>query len=201
MLAGSCLVTSTPEFEDPAQTPPFLLADTAIPDPRQILLIENTQSGQIFSAVVRSEDVGEDVQVRLLLDYGWKNVQLGLPYQDLQQGNRVPASTWDQDGRVARVNADFLQSLRMEPGCHRITLMVSHAFDDATGCPVPEVDAEGNRTVDDFSQITWTVVKCGPAGCPTIDPTDTQKVDSFDPSCPPVEVSCRTEGLGTEGDP
>ena len=83
MFCASCLVTSSPEFEDPEQTPPELIAATATPDIRNILEVDESTGRVLLNALVRSEeDAGETIKFRLLLDYGIpNNDQPPKPYQ------------------------------------------------------------------------------------------------------------------------
>ncbi len=165
MPASACLVTSSPTFDDPVRTKPFLDYETATPDPRQILKISDSQVRETFSAQVRSEDVDAKVKVRAFVDYGACNLA-GQPFDSVQFGIDLDAGTFDDTERKAVADV-ILEGL--EEGCHRITLIASHAFDDASGCPVDP---------DDFTQITWNVFVCG-------------NTCEYDPvTCPEVEASC-----------
>lgn len=176
MSASACLVTSSPTFEDPVQTKPFLDFEGAGPDPRQILVLSTDVSTTLFEAQLRSEDAGEPVLVRMLVDYGTCNVT-GKPFQDSQQGLPVDPSTFSDTSRKAQHNATIENELT--PGCHRLTLIATHEFNEATGCPADP---------DDFAQITWTVFVCD-------DNCD------FDPvNCPVIEASC-TDTKACEPEP
>ncbi len=171
MLSASCLITSDPEFSDPERTPPFLLVDRATPDPRSIVVIHPTEPSRTFSAFLRSEDAGDPVAVRLALDYGDAGIQ-GRPFQDSNNQPTVkPGHFTDADPRLVIATCS-VDELFMDEGCHRLSLMVSHRFDDASGCPVDD---------GDYDVVTWTVIRCGATGCPVIDPIA---------GCPPVEKSC-----------
>lgn len=166
MSSSACLVTSSPSFDEPSQTKPFLDFESASPDPRRILTIEpGSQERHSFSALVRSEDLEEDVRVRLLVDYG-KCGSNGSPFAGLLLASPVPASTFDDTGRKAVVDTT-LESL--SEGCHRLTMIATHEFEDPIGCPTDP---------EDFTQITWTVFVCKD-NCAT-DPI----------TCPVVEASC-----------
>jgi hypothetical protein len=165
MPSSACLVTSSPTFDEPTQTKPFLDYETAQPDPRQILVIEpGTTQPQPFSAQVVSEDVDSKVKVRAFVDYGKCNLS-GQPFDGLFFGVDVAASTFDDTQRKAVVDA-VLGGL--EEGCHRITLIATHEFEDKSGCPVD---------LDDFTQITWTVLVSKDSELETL-------------TCPVVEASC-----------
>ncbi len=167
MSASACLVTSSPTFEDPPATKPFLEFETAQPDPRNVLILNENIDLLTFEAFVRSEDVGQKVEVRLLLDYGTCNA-LQQPFLDSFDDADVAAGTFDEKDRLASVR---YATVNLDPGCHRLTLMASHAFDGASGCPVDE---------EDFTQITWTVFRCAGDDCGAFNPA----------SCPPIEASC-----------
>jgi hypothetical protein len=174
MSASACLVTSQPTLEEPVPTKPFLEVEGADPDPRQILVIDTADDAftVTLSANVRSEDAESAVQVRALLDYGTCFLN-GAPFTASFSGNDVGAGSIDDPVRKATVNATF-GAVVLQPGCHRLTLMASHDFDEGTGCP---------SDADDFTQITWTVFRCNSMV--------SGDCDGFDPdTCPPVQASC-----------
>lgn len=177
-VSSSCIATTNPEFEQPVQTPPVILQERVTPDPRSIIVIQNMQQEIIFTGAIRSEDVGEQVEVRLLLDYGTSN-SLGRPYLDSTQGIFVGASTWDDTDRSFDLPL-FLPEFPMAPGCHRFTMMAAHEFKDNV-CPAP----------DDFDTVTWTVIVCDAAGCPDIDGANPEL------SCPSLQTSCSTLSTNT----
>jgi hypothetical protein len=175
MLAASCLVTSTPDFKDRAQTAPNLKASTAVPDPREMLILGATKTSLQFWVELESEDAKQNVEVQLLIDYGVPN-ELGQPYQDAAPGEEVLASSLD-DTTSRPAKATILIKNRIPEGCHTVTMMVTHAFQSGilSGCPAD---------LSDSDQITWTVYRCGdqaPECPPPIDPT----VD-----CPVVTHTC-----------
>jgi len=182
MLSGSCLITTDPEFNDPVQTAPFLVVDQATPDPRKIVVLQQADNGPLtFAGFVRSEDVGDDLEVRLLKDYG-KPGSGGKPYVASSPGITVQPGTWGQGARP--VSATWTDDeLGLAPGCHRLTLMVSHKFAD-NGCP----DDAG-----DYDAITWTVVRCAPEGCLPLDPEIpcllTDEGEAALAACPPADAA------------
>jgi hypothetical protein len=164
MPSSACLVTSSPTFDEPTQTKPFLDYETASPDPREIFVITPGVVEKVpFSATVTSEDVEEDVRVKMLVDYGECGSN-GSPFRDSFGASPVPAATFDDGARKAIIDVTPDQ-LGLDLGCHRLTMIVSHEFDDLVGCPVDP---------DDFTQITWTVLVCDedcefdPATCPEV---------------------------------
>ncbi|MFO0547641.1 MAG: hypothetical protein U0271_04585 [Polyangiaceae bacterium] len=182
MPTASCLITSNPQFEDPPRTAPFFLVDRASPDPRQIIKLEATDAQLELSALFRSEDgqsldsAGnrEGVRVKLLVDYGQKGA-LGHPFRSQTEAPTVAAGSWDDPPREARATWTE-DELHMGPGCHRLTMMISHAFDAGTGCP---------STKGDYDVVTWTVVRCDESGCPEVDLLT---------GCPGITESCVDEG-------
>lgn len=186
MSLPACLVTSSPTFEDPERTPPFLVGPSAQPDIRYIKVVDATAvkpPAVEFSAQVRSEDNGDDVLGRLVLDYG---VPLGgpdYPYQDiLKDLVSVPASTMDDESRVLTA-VWFPRSDVTTAGCHTVTLFTTHEMNFEKGCPVDPTD---------FDSLTWTVLVCTEAPCcdPTL-PPDAGGCPPF--QCPAVDESARCD--------
>jgi hypothetical protein len=174
-----CLVTSTPEFEPASQTAPFLIASSADPDNRRMLEVASDVEPLKFSADVLSEDAGERVQVALLVDYGVPNPLTGHVFQDSESFNQpLPPGTLADGPR--RISASLVPALRMPtPGCHTITMMVTHEFDQVSGCPATKADSD---------QLVWFVYKCADEGCPpTVE------------ACPIADpgVSCPDQAGGT----
>lgn len=178
-LAASCLVTSDAELVDPVRTQPVLLADTAIPDPREILVVESGTEKVSFSALVRSdEDLEQRIQVRILTDYGTPGVA-NEPYLNSRGGTPIPPATSDAEDRIA--TADWFPQQVGLTGCHTVTLMVSHAFDELiSGCPVDRADS---------SHLTWFVFVCA-EGQPCPPPVDDPRIDCPEPTtrCPESTV-------------
>lgn len=172
MTTASCLITSTPDFESPEQTPPFLLSQNATPDPREIIALENPKGSLTFSAFVRSEDGGEPVQTRLLVNYGTASSPK-RPYRFAEIGTTLGPSSMDDRSRVA--SGVFDNASYNLVGCFRFTLMVSHAFDD-NNCPLDLSDSDA---------ITWTAYLCESADncAPPIDP-------DVDCALPPDPTAC-----------
>jgi hypothetical protein len=177
MNTPACLVTSTPEFEDPPQTAPLLLAVNAAPDLREIVIVD--QPAIEFRASVVSEDADVSVKVFLLIDYGVQSLIDERPYLDAEvRIKEVPPGKLADGPRdvVAKLFPDLIFWGVPAAGCHTVTMMVSHSFDPDRGCPV---------NLDDSSQITWQVIRCDESPCEP-DFTD------FDPrqDCPKAQVSC-----------
>jgi hypothetical protein len=169
MLFSACLVTSSPTFEEPVRTKPFLDVEGATPTVSRIFTVTPTTPATVFSAPLRSEDLTERVEARVLLNYG--RCSNGRPFEAFQEDTSVEASTFDDTDRRAEVQTYFDGAFALPPGCHRLTLMASHAFDPGTGCPAD---------LDDFSQVTWVVFSCETEDCGPVDPD----------SCPIADVSC-----------
>lgn len=151
VASPGCLITSAPEFERPKQTPPFLIAADAKPDLRQPIIVTDVgQPAITFDATVLSED-HEPVQVRLLIDYGFTNVR-GQKARRVIPQKQVAAGSLS-DGPRPLSAAWFPSSDPVDRnGCHTVTLMVSHRFDDNdnnTGCPVRRCDS---------SALVWQVL-------------------------------------------
>jgi hypothetical protein len=164
LSATGCLITDTPQFQAAQHTAPFLVASTALPDLRQVLMLDVTQQmSQIFQADVISQDdpagSGGDftmVGANLYIDYGSFNQAPGRPFRYIIQGNTLAAGGTLDETTGRSVSATWFSSYVVSPGCHTATLVVSHVFDAATGCPA---------CADDYSALTWFVVACDTATC------------------------------------
>ena len=182
MLPSACLVTSKPQIEQPRQTAPFLVPASADPDAREFIKLEGDSPLTLFADVV-SEDGDRAVLSALYLDYGRQNPDLpDWPYTLAIQGNTFAAGTLADGPR--RIHQTFIPSIySVEPGCHTLTLVVSHEFEQVTSeryCP---------SSLADSSQITWYLLKCSaPGNCPTID------LASEKQKCPVATVACPPKG-------
>lgn len=172
MILPACLVTSTPSSEERKRTPPFLLAETAIPDPRLFKIINLTETSEVdFSAGVVSEDADATVFGQLVLDYGFKveggegtpyRIGIGLPV------SAEPATLDDPPRTLSKRWA--LHSYPTTLGCHNVALLATHEFDNATGCATDP---------SDFDYLLWTVIVC-----------DSTQGTCCDPAAPPDQGGC-----------
>ncbi len=169
MSTSACLITDPPQFTAPQHTAPFLLQQTANPDPGQVLVVndvdlpsEITFSAQVVSQDDSSPSAGAFYQVEawLYIDYGFTG-QPGRPFL-WAQGGTTSTGSIETAGRLAA--ADWDPTYEPVPfGCHTATLVASHIFDEhglnPTDCPV---------CADDYSTITWTMLRCnsGMTGTP-----------------------------------
>jgi len=175
LFASGCLLTGEPVSYEPTQSPPMIVASALNPDPRSILLVGGDEGLKEFgiTASVVSEDVEEDVKVALYVDYGFTNA-LNQPFRNaLQTFPELPAGTL-ADGPRKLLGVRWVDGLfSIEPGCHRLTLVVTHAFDAASGCP---------KNLNDSSQVTWHFRQCDVGECPAT------LVE-----CPPTDATCPLE--------
>lgn len=173
--SGGCLVTADPGTYEPMQSPPIIVASALNPDPRGILRIggDEGESEIGISASILSEDVDESVKVALYVDYGMTNA-LDQPFRfALQTFPELPSGTM-ADGPRPLVGIRWVDGLiPIQAGCHRLTLVVTHEFDTASGCP---------KNLNDSNQITWHFRQCDVGECP---PT---LVD-----CPATNATCPLE--------
>jgi hypothetical protein len=176
MSSLGCLVTSTPDFTPPTRTRPFLVPSSVDPDARGVLLIDTVEHPKSltsleFSADIVSEDQGTSVQGVLYIDYGL--VMNDKPFRELIQIPDVrPSTLTDPVKRNIRATWHVAGST-IGPGCHTVTMLVTHDLDRVSSCP---------RCRNDSSQITWQVYSCGgtsAAKC-VADFTDCQK---WGPGC------------------
>jgi len=182
MLAASCIITDVPHFDEEEQTAPKLLNPSANPDPREILVIRSEDVSKTFSAQVESaNDLDQVIGVRLYVDYGvpsssgpWQFSYSFAPVAEETTPNepRLATATWTQGPPVVL------------EGCHTFTLMVSHRFDDATGCPEELADSD---------EITWVAFICAPGTT-----CDTSALDPAN-DCP--KPACICPAVADEVDP
>ncbi|MFT3775682.1 MAG: hypothetical protein QM820_60825 [Minicystis sp.] len=204
MTSTGCLISDPPQFRPAKHTRPFLVEATADPDPRAVLAVDSTllgssQSTITFSANVISQDDPVDstsgsafqqVKAWLYLDYGLAQDPL-LPYAFvIPPANELsPGATLDDKSR--RVSATWRPALQpVEPGCHTVTLVVSHKFDDLQ-CPVCD---------DDFSTITWQILRCnrslGDDDCNKLPVAGTGSCEKLTNSCATVRAKLEAADAG-----
>lgn len=162
---GSCLATSVDDFPEPAITPPFLNGSRATPPLSQVLLIDPNLSQTIqFAAFVRSEDAGSELEARLVAD--WPSTNGTLQVTRLSAGSfseeRLLSLTWDPSAPT------LITGKPLDPGCHPITLVVSHQFNLLSNVPA---------RLEDADVLVWWVFLA--------DPANPQSLSQFDvSSCP-----------------
>ncbi len=191
VLAPGCLVTAEPVTYEPEQTPPILVASGLDPDPRDILVFSGDVTGGVtipISASVVSEDAGESVKMAIYLDYGQKNA-LGQPFRfTLSTFAELPPATLIDGARPLTGLLWNSNIYPVEPGCHRLTLVVTHAFDTASGCP---------KDLNDSSQVTWQYRQCavGAGECPPL----LEDCPSTEATCPLDPSAVANTDAGTTG--
>jgi len=114
-MLSSCLVDDPPPFPESKQTPPRLDYHAAQPLLGQFIFAQNGETLD-FSIPVASEDAGDDLIALLFLDYsGGAATRVA--------GIGVTASTLDDTTRKVVLHWPVLG---ISPGCHRLTLRVTH---------------------------------------------------------------------------
>jgi hypothetical protein len=167
------LITDPPQFKAPTHKRPLILEATASPNPATFIrLSEAYPSVRIDVDVVTQDDpegTSSDggvsftrTEAKLYIDYENRPPTYGLPYVLVNPIDAAPPSqTYDQ--KVPwRLSASWvlLYNQINSPGCHTLTLVVSHAFDHWP-CPVCS---------DDYDELTWHLLVCedGDTECNTI---------------------------------
>jgi|HubBroStandDraft_6_1064221.scaffolds.fasta_scaffold274952_2 hypothetical protein len=145
--------------QTPQPTQPFLAS--AVPDPRQVLVVdtqalESSDAPIVFSATVTSFDQ-QPIESRLYIDYGsFSHGPAGPPFVASLPGSTLGAGP--PGATSGTITAEWFPNMvQVDPGCHTATLMVSHQFDDGPGglgCPTCDSDS---------SAITWQVLRCDSA--------------------------------------
>jgi hypothetical protein len=148
----SCLVTSSPDFQKPERTPPFLT--NLSPPPYQIIPLRSLPGLprayplQTITFEVVSEDLqSKPLQAVMLLDFGGFGV--GDEPTRLWGTGNIPAGHINSPPRDP-IKADIqLNSNVASPGCHSATLVVSHEFTDIGATKITPKDEK------DVATATW----------------------------------------------
>ncbi len=190
MSTAACVITSAPQFNAQQHTRPFLDPTTALPDPREVVIVDEVNlmlhpnTPITFSADVISQDDAagstgafQMVDSFLYIDYGIVS-DTGQPFAWAIEGSEINPGTIDQTNRS--VSAPWFPDHEMVGyGCHTATLVASHLFDRGSGpasaCPV---------CGDDYTFITWLVNRCDSTT------TGVNDCDALSTECPAVVSSC-----------
>ncbi len=179
MTSTGCLVTATPDFTPPKPTRPFLIPSSVDPDARGVILIDTvehpkSQTSIQLSADVVSEDQGAIVLGVLYIDYG--HVVGDRPFAELIQiADVAPSTLTDEKARPIPATWNLAASTVL-PGCHTVTMLVTHDLDRVSSCP---------HCRNDSSQITWQVFDCGGTSAAMCHP-DLTTCEKWGPGCPAV---------------
>jgi hypothetical protein len=127
-LLPGCLVDDPPAYTAPQRTAPRIVGTRAVPALDQII---PTNEAEVvpFAVPVISEDAGETVTGKLFLNFADQGFE---PIDD----TRLPASTIDEGERTLRLS--WVVRSDLKPGCHRVTLRVSHTSNFGNGPAVQD---------------------------------------------------------------
>jgi hypothetical protein len=139
MTCAGCVLSDPPEHGRANQTPPILFPSSAIPPVFEVLEVSPGDDEE-FNVAIRSEDVGENLQAELWLDYSIVNP--AYPPQ-LEKAVPVTAGTFDDTQRAIDFQWDVKSSI--SKGCHQLTLVVTHNSN---------LDV---RNPNDIATVTWWV--------------------------------------------
>ena len=148
-LLSGCIVTDPPQYEEPTRTPPILDLLNARPVLGDVIVIDRTDNDDAndrveLSIPVRSDDQGEFLKAAL-----WVDVSFGSAFFTDRQ-TKVPPSTLDDEARSINLSWT-VKDLPRKPGCHPLTLLVSHEsnWDEFNFMPDP-IKAQNDTAV-----ATW----------------------------------------------
>ncbi len=141
MLPG-CLIDDPPPYTAPKPTPPRLDYTQALPSLDQVIV---TNVGEVvnFKMPVTSEDAGQALFAILLFDYGGDG---SVP--DFLYSAPLPASTLD-DPQPRVFSLPWTVRKGVPPGCHRVTLRVTHFANLDRNKPAEAVDKK------DLAEAYW----------------------------------------------
>jgi hypothetical protein len=149
-----CLVTADPEFTGLEQTRPLLI-ESGLSPTRSIT--EYVPEASVwppinFTALLLSEDAGEDVQVILALNYGTTSTAEG-PAEQYPDNEDLTASTLTAGPRAVTLSWTP-DDKKITRSCNTLTMYATHATLNTTNkrkCPKSE---------NDVSYLSWFVVLC-----------------------------------------
>ena len=150
---SGCLAADEPTFQEPVKTPPFLLAQTAVPDvtqPRQDFgnpVVDKVE----LSVEVRSEDAGDPLVAKLVYNYPKDPIDLGpsgrFPPGKLGDTERILSLTLER----SRLPLDVSKSPpELWTGCLQVSMLVTHKSSTDIQNGVAFLDLE-----NDIGVITW----------------------------------------------
>lgn len=127
MAGQSCLVTATPDLEAPKRTAPYLTSLT--PATYQVYAVNSSPGVPTTTGVefdVKSEDLGVPLVGFLLADFpGFEVPYTTQPLQRINPGDIATGHLGTLEARHFRSSALTLPD---SPGCHSITLILTHEF-------------------------------------------------------------------------
>ncbi len=145
LVPTSCVVTSTPAFQEQEDCPPFFSSSQATPPANRMVTILTTATPFEFSGTVplRSCALAKVYKGRVFVD--------GKLYGEVD----VPAN--GESTRDAITGSVALQGSASLPGCHTIEFLASTAF-------VPDTVFRTPVKQDDLASLTWYVNIQPPGG-------------------------------------
>lgn len=148
-LLSGCIVADPPQYEEPRRTPPILDLVSAQPLLRNVILIDRTDNDDANDKVelkvpVRSDDQGDFLKAALWVDFSFDSAFF------TDSHTTVPPSTLDDQTRSITLSWR-VKELPRKPGCHPLTVLVSHEinWDDANFMPDPI------KAQNDMAVATW----------------------------------------------
>ncbi len=151
VLGGpSCLVTSSPEFEPPKRTPPYI-TQLVYPPSYQIFPIVSDPLLRTFKQIdfafeLLSEDLQSGPVAELGLDFRPRPGEGDNPVQVGSNFDIPPGHMSGPDSGPRHVTISLTLPTGTAPGCHSITLMVTHQADGLQFAP---------KDPDDVAYATW----------------------------------------------
>jgi hypothetical protein len=148
-ISSGCLIDDPPPYVAPKQTRALLDWANASPFMEQII-IANDGDAIPFLMPFESEDADEDLYALLLFDFSE-----GQKGPDQLAATRIAASTLeDKNARLIRLT--WVVRNGTKPGCHRITLRVTH-FDNLASSMANGEERGGVDVIDrqDLAEAYW----------------------------------------------
>ena len=147
----SCLVTTSPDFAKPVRTPPFLTNLSPAPYVIQSIRSFPTTPKSYPTLTISFEVVSEDLQSSSLQGLLWLDFQgFGSTDVPVRVGTvpKIPPGHFPSAPRDL-IKAEFAFDSTVPPGCHSVTLVVTHEFDNPLALRPRPVDE------NDVATATW----------------------------------------------
>jgi hypothetical protein len=164
----SCLITSSPDFAKPTRTPPFLTGLT--PAPYLVVSVRAVSPGMYLPQQIGFQIVSEDLQSAPLQGLLIRDFEgFSAPIKDrLWLDTNIPPGHFNDPSAPTRepIKIEFPFPVGINPGCHSVTLAVSHEFTSDLGTnKIAPKDPGDIATATWWYELTDPIVADPPPGC------------------------------------
>ncbi|HKQ70857.1 MAG TPA: hypothetical protein VJT73_16035 [Polyangiaceae bacterium] len=176
------MITASPEFTKPQRTPPFLTS--LVPPPYLVQAVQsNPGTGTYPSQSIELTVVSEDLQsgrLQLLAILDFPGFRFPVPNDGVLADTTIKPGHLGEVREPSRISITFPRGI--EPGCHTVTVLVSHRFsyniftqllsvgEGSEGSEGSDAgDAGVAPAVNDLGTATWFYALDGRCDAPVVD--------------------------------